>query len=70
MGSPLSPIMAQIFMDELEKKFLNSALYKPKLWLRYVDDCLLIWNHGIDKLHNFLSLANEQHKNIKFTMET
>jgi hypothetical protein len=57
MGSPLSLIIAQIFMVELEKKFLNSAVFKPMLWLRYVDDCLLIWDHGEDKLHKFLSFT-------------
>jgi hypothetical protein len=57
-------------MIEMEKKFLNSAEFKPKLWLRYVDDCLLIWDHGEEKLHNFLTFVNSQHSNIKFTMET
>jgi hypothetical protein len=58
MGSPLSLIIAQIFMDELEKKFLNSAVFKTKLWLRHVENCLLIWDHGEDKLHKFLSTLN------------
>ena len=70
MGSPLSPIIAEIFMNYSENTFLNSAFLRPKLWLRYVDNCLLIWNHGEEKLQHFLIFVNNQHVNIKFAMET
>jgi hypothetical protein len=38
MGSPLSPVMANLFMEEFEKKALATATLKPGFWFRYVDD--------------------------------
>ena len=39
MGSPLAPVLANIFMGFHESKWLNEYnLKKPKFYLRYVDD--------------------------------
>ena len=41
MGSPLAPVLANIFMGFHESKWLNKYnLNKPKFYLRYVDDIL------------------------------
>ena len=41
MGSPLAPILANIFMSFHESKWLNEHnLNKRKFYLRYVDDIL------------------------------
>ena len=41
MGSPLAPVLANIFMGFDEDKLLNEYnLNKPKFYLRYVDDIL------------------------------
>ncbi|GJQ69429.1 hypothetical protein Trydic_g6544 [Trypoxylus dichotomus] len=68
-GSPLLHIIANIFMKDFETRALNTTKYKPKLWLRYVDNTFMIWTHGGDKLHDFLSHLNRIHPKIKFTME-
>jgi hypothetical protein len=39
MGSCLSPIIRNIFMEHFEKFALDSSQYKPLLWLWYVDIC-------------------------------
>ena len=36
MGSPLSPIVANIFMEDLEMHALKMSPCKPKMWLRYI----------------------------------
>ncbi len=50
MGSPLSPIIANLFMEEFEKNALATATLKPGFWFRYVDNTLSIWCHGLDNL--------------------
>ena len=42
MGSPISPLMANIFMEEFEVKALQSLPNPPSLWLRFVDDTFVI----------------------------
>ena len=42
MGSPLSPIVANIFMESFEQEALQLAKDKPRLWVHYVDDTFLI----------------------------
>jgi hypothetical protein len=38
MGSPLSLVIANFFMEDFEKKAIEQATYKPVRWFRYVDD--------------------------------
>ena len=41
MGSPLAPVLADIFMGVHESKWVNEyILNKPKFYLRYSDDIL------------------------------
>ena len=58
MGSPLSPETA-----------LTTTNHQPKVWLRYVDDTFVLWQHGDDHLQEFLQHLNGLHNRILFTME-
>jgi retron-type reverse transcriptase len=69
MGSPLSPLLANIFMTVSEVEAINSSPMKPKFWHRYVDDVFTIWPHGQAALKDFLSHLNSRHRNITFSME-
>ena len=40
MGSPLGPVLANIFMVELERSVIPTLMDKMKCWTRYVDDTL------------------------------
>ena len=66
MGSPLAPVLANIFMNFYESKWLNE--YNLKFYLRYVDDILAAPEKEQDSL-NFLNFLNNKHRNIKFTLE-
>jgi len=69
MGSPLGPVLANLFMGYHESKWLSD--YKTSeivMYKRYVDDIFCIFNNENDA-KNFFEYLNEQHINIKFTME-
>jgi hypothetical protein len=55
MGSPLSPVITNFFMEDFEKTELEQAAHKPIYWFRYVDDTFVIWPHGQEKLTEFLN---------------
>ena len=67
MGSPLGPVLANIFMGFYKSKWLNEYnLNKTKFYLRYVDDILAAFEKEQESL-NFLDFLNNTHPNIKFT---
>ena len=52
MGSPLAPVLANIFMGFHEPKWLSEySLNKPKFYLRYVDDILTSFDNKQDSLN-------------------
>ena len=54
MGSPLAPVLANIFMGFHESKWLNEYhLNKPKFYLRYVDDTLAAFDNEQDSFLEF-----------------
>jgi hypothetical protein len=64
MGNSLSPIVSNIFMEHFEKLALDSAPYKPSLWLRFVDDIFVVWPYGPERLYNFLGHLNSLRPSI------
>jgi len=69
MGSPLSPVIANFYMENFEMRAIKKATHKPACWYRYVKDIFVICPHGKEKLTDFLNHLNGIHNNIQFTME-
>ena len=67
MGSPISPIVANLYMEDFEMRALNTAPQPPLMWKRYVDDTCVIIKAA--QQQNFLNHINSIDKNIQFTSE-
>ena len=68
MGSPLSPVLANLYMEYFEAELLPTLAQQPLLWLRYVDDVLLFWPDELD-FEAFFRDINGLVPSIKFTTE-
>ena len=68
MGSPLGPVLANIFMVELETSVIPNLNDKIKLCKRLVGDTF--WFAKSEYTNNILLALNSFHQNIKFTIET
>ena len=67
MGSPISPVIADLVMEEIEETAIARASHPPKWWFRYVDDshaCLR--KEKVDEFHQHLNSINT---NIQFTLK-
>ncbi|GJQ74183.1 hypothetical protein Trydic_g19096 [Trypoxylus dichotomus] len=69
MELPLSPIIANIFMEGFETRVLDTVKYKLKPWPRYLDDTSIIWTRDEDELQDFSSHPNSIHSKMNFTMK-
>ena len=67
MGSPLGPLIANVFMCHLEETLTRDGLM-PHLYKRYVDDTLARMPSA-DAATEFLSTLNGLHPSLSFTME-
>ena len=67
MGSPLSPIVAKLYMENFEAKGFSTSPHHPSLWKRYVDDTFVV----IKTAHKscFLEHINSIDQCIQLTVE-
>ena len=67
MGSPLSPVVANLYMEDLETRAISTARHPPSFYRIYVDDsAMIIKSRYVDA---FLEHLNTQDEHIKFTIE-
>ena len=66
MGSTVSPIVANLYMEYFERK-AHSTTSIPRHWFRFVDDTFAIQQE--DQKQNFLDHINKIDPAIKFTVE-
>ena len=67
MGSLISVTIANLIMEHIEIKAINSFFSPPKLWSKFVDDTFVIIKSDIVK--KFFAHINSIEASIKFTIE-
>ena len=70
IGTKCAPTNTCIFMDELERAFLQTQDHRPLIWVRYIDNIFFIWIHGEKRLQTYLEKLNKFNPNIKLTHES
>ena len=68
MGSPLGPVLAGMFMVNLERSLVPLLTAERSFWKRYLDDTITFVKTGT--VDHILSVLNNFHPNIQFTYET
>ena len=67
MGSPLSPIIANLYMEAFEKQAISTAPHPPTFWRRFVDDTFVIIQKTQEDI--FFQHINSIDEKIQFTKE-
>ena len=67
MGSPISPIVTNLYIEEFELSAINSSEYPPSSWKRYVDDTFVVIEAA--RKEKFLEHINNMYPHIQFTTE-
>jgi hypothetical protein len=68
MGSPLGPILADIFLGFIETFHLKQSEFSPLHFFRFVDDTFAVFSSP-SSVQPFLDLLNNLHPNLRFTCE-
>ena len=63
----MSPLVANLFMEDLEVQATRTSTSPPTLWKRFVDDTFTIIKKN--NRDSFLQHLNSIHPSIKFTHE-
>ena len=69
IGTISVPGVTNHYLDWFERMFLYILKLQPFFQVRYIDNCLLIWQHSLEELHKFVEHLNAQVSAIKFTVE-
>ena len=67
MGSPISPILADLVMQDLETNVLGNYDCNIEAYYRYVDDTIMFIPK--DKIEEVLTTFNNYHDRLQFTYE-
>lgn len=64
MGSKVSPSDANILMDSFEEHFIYSYDMQRIIYLRYIGDIVLLWDHNEVSFLDFFNHVNSCHHSI------
>jgi hypothetical protein len=65
MGSPVSPIVANLYMEEFEQKTLAITTIKPAIWVRYVEIHSLSFPNMMKMTSRDISTTKIQTSNLR-----
>ncbi|XP_023213890.1 uncharacterized protein LOC111616747 [Centruroides sculpturatus] len=68
MGSPMSGLLCELVVCQLEKKVLGKSIEDIILYKRYVDDVLIIWKNE-RRIKKFLTMINSNYHGLKLKLE-
>ena len=67
MGSPISPIVSNLYMENLKEEAISTAPHPPYFWRRFVDDTFTILESSQKRA--FMDHINSIDQHIQFTCE-
>lgn len=67
MGSPISPVVANLFMEDFDKKIIETIPYNIPIFLRNMDDYIIAV--PIDKVDDIYERFNNFSQHLSFTLE-
>lgn len=67
MGKSFGPNYASLFLYFWESDFINDFPLKPAMWVRYIDDIMGVWPHGIESFQNFIEQLNKFYDCLNIT---
>ncbi|KAI5638489.1 reverse transcriptase (RNA-dependent DNA polymerase) domain-containing protein [Phthorimaea operculella] len=69
MGSPVAPVIANIWMEYFEELALSAGPSTITLWKRYVDDVFGVIKGNTDAVKQYVEYLNSIHPKVRFTYE-
>jgi len=72
MGSPISSVMAEVYLQYIEETYVKQWLDSKEItyYKRYVDDFLIIYDQNKTNEQKLLHQINKIDKNLQFKMST
>ena len=68
MESPVSAVIANLYMESFEEQATTTSSYQPRIWKRYMDNTFTILDR--ENVDDFSLYLNNQQPSIYFIMET
>ena len=68
MESPVSAVIANLYMESFEEQATTTSSYQPRIWKRYMDNTFTILDR--ENVDDFSQYLNNQQPSIYFIMET
>jgi hypothetical protein len=69
MGKVIGPAAANIYLLEFDRQAMEDFPKKPLLFLRYLDDIFILWEHNLDELKEYEKFLNNLIPGITLNFE-